>query len=220
MRFINIINAISMTLLSTSSLTLWAGQRVGNGGFIVNCPNSPEVPVNGLHLLDYLDGELRFPALGKVNLPLDGDAESKARFVFERLKRVDPIRAEKYLAELDHFFDPEITRFLPQGYRIPTAGDFGDTMTPTNCTIVQVVANTIPTEPEEPKYWISQPLWDQLNEMVRAGLIIHEIVYNDALLRGHSTSERARYFTFLISSDKILTIDQKTYDERVLKNEL
>jgi hypothetical protein len=198
-------------------LDLMASQRVGNGGFVAVCREGQQT---SYHLLDYLDGEFRFAQLGKVDLGPDADHVEHARYAFERLAKVDPARSAEYLLELEKFFDPNNLKFLGPDYPLPVATDSGVDMVPANCKTLQIASNTRPFQPEEPKFWIKKDLWEKLNEIHKAGLIIHEIVYNDALIRGHSTSEYARYFTFLISSEKFADLSQATYDQKLLDNYL
>ena len=202
-----------LTQIAPLGSHLSASQRVGNGGFLAICRDGQDVTYN---LLDYLDGEFRFAQFGKVDLGPPTDHVEHVRFVFERLAKFDPIRSAEYLAELDKFFEPNNLRFLAATYPLPVAADIGVDMIPSNCETKQIAANTIPFQPEEPKFWIKEELWDKLDEVNKAGLIIHEIVYNDALIRGHETSEYARYYTFLISSEKFADLSQAVYDQKLL----
>ncbi len=211
-RFFGIFLLLSQAVPLGSHLS--ASQRVGNGGFIAVCREGQN---NSFHLLDYLDGEFRFAQLGKVDLGPAVDHVEHARFAFERLAKFDPVRSAEYLAELEKFFAPNNLRFLEPNYRLPVAADLGVDMIPSNCDTEQIAANTIPFQPEEPKFWIKEVLWDKLNEVHKAGLIIHEIVYNDALIRGHVTSEFARYYTFLISSEKFADLSQAAYDQKLME---
>jgi hypothetical protein len=214
-------SCVAFLMLLSQSLILgpnvMASQRVGNGGFVAVCREGQQT---AYHLLDYLDGEFRFVQLGKVDLGPDADHIEYARYAFERLAKFDPVRSAEYLLELERFFDPDNLKFLGPDHKLPVATDSGVDMVPTNCSTEQVASNTRPFQPEEPKFWIKKDLWDKLNEVHKAGLIIHEIVYNDALIRGHSTSENARYFTFLISSEKFADLTQANYDQKLQDNYL
>jgi hypothetical protein len=70
------------------------------------------------------------------------------------------------------------------------------------------------------KYIINQDLWSLLNNTNKAGLILHEIVYSDAIMRGQNNSIYARYFNALLSSKEITKLSQKEYKKIMRKTRL
>src|SRR5205085_1885391 len=60
-------------------------------------------------------------------------------------------------------------------------------------------------------YTINKDLWDRMNTNNRAGLILHEIIYKEALRDGQHDSVKARYFNAYLSSTKMASFTPQQY---------
>jgi hypothetical protein len=193
-----------VTLFAAFS-TLFAS-RVGNGGFGVDCDG-------GWETLDYHEGKIRYGSkLG--GLSLDGDTPFDiAKAVFQRLERVDPKRSASFLDQLAIY--KANLQYLAANEPLPIADDIGDAVIRENCEKEQIAAAVLQSDPDENRFFIKKEKYDMMNLLQRAGLIVHEIVYYDALLRGHKFSEKSRYYVYLISSKIMESITKKAYSNRL-----
>lgn len=188
-------------LLMAFSLVAIGGNEAGNGGSSVVCPNKPP------ELLDFYEnlilGDLT-PDLGGYDDPARG-----ARVAFDRLKRLDPDRAAAYERTLETFFDN--ARFIDD-LILPDTKDYGHVPLKKECRIEQLAVQREPMLPGYKRYLINRTLWTGLPKDHRAGLVIHEIVYGDAIGLGHKDSINSRYFTAFISSKNIEAMSPKQYE--------
>lgn len=71
---------------------------------------------------------------------------------------------------------------------------------PRGCKIEQIAIQKEPAFPEDKRFTVSKDLWDLLDEDNKAGLVLHEIIYREALLYGHEDSVNARYVNSIWTS--------------------
>ena len=84
--------------------------------------------------------------------------------------------------------------------------DSGHIATPHGCEIVQIAVQKEPEFPDEKTFTISKDLWDHqaLDERSKAGLILHEVIYQKALKSSHTDSIKTRYLTSFLTSTKFV----------------
>jgi len=181
------------------------------GGNVTVC-RDPKTGSEKLRLLDYYEAEILMPelkpALGNGETELD-----RVQFVLNRLRRLDPKRAEEY-EKVAESFDFN-TRWI-NGVTLPDINDHAYVPKETNCKIEQVAIQRLTSFPEAKKYIVRKDYWDRLSVDDRAGLILHEVIYEEALRLGHKNSMNARYLNALFSSQKLDTMDRATYQERMM----
>lgn len=189
-----------------AAIALWAapkrswgtGRTIGNGGSVVACPQTgTEAPQ--LELLDYY--ELRVLrgvplALGRSDLPV----QAKVEVALARLDSVSPKRARRYREHASTFFAEAL--FLKNA-RLAPIPDSDPIAIPEGCEIRQIANQSEPLERDSPRYIIDDSLWQLLDNDQRAGLILHELIYREAIEMGHTNSVSARHFNGLISSERI-----------------
>jgi hypothetical protein len=185
-------------LLLTTSAPAFAARIVGNGGVGVRCPAPPGE--SRTELLDFYQARRAWgmqPALG-------GDPSlgylARARLAVDRIAAVDPARGALYRGWLDAFPGEMLVYNDDQHFAL--INDFGDPLLQSGCSVVQIAVQRPPENPEDKRYLIDGSLWQRLDENNKAGLVLHEIVYRDALERGHTDSVAAHYFTALYASEK------------------
>jgi hypothetical protein len=206
----------SMVLLEDRDLNLMAmldGYEVLNGGDVVVCRNQLG-EILSVELLDVMESRLfldRFPLeLGNSSWT----ATEKARFALNRLMPLDPERATRYLQQLVDFFDSVM--FLEK-VSLVDVPDSHHLAIPKNCDLEQVaiqISNIMLPEPA--RIIINKDLWDLLDADNQAALILHEIIYQEAFLLGHTTSFRVRYFNNFICSNKPNELDLSRYVRTII----
>lgn len=187
----------------------WAGQNVGNGGLVAagTCdgtdPNKQVLVV--LDFYEVMDRWNVAPSLGDVSLTV----AEKIELAIARLDRLDPLRGTLYRQWTADFWSES----QPQPPRIPMSPirDKGDIRLPERCVVAKVVDQFIPEFPLDKRYAVNMELFNRLDNDSKAGLILHEVVYRDAIARGHQTSKMARVFTGLLASTHFETLTPQEY---------
>ncbi len=202
---------ILTTLLLFPLVLVAAARRGGStgGGYAVYC-EEPISRVVSVRLLDYYEADLLLPEL-KLDLG-DGNSEvDLAQNVLARLRVLDAKRADAYSAKVRRFLMD--TRFIQEN--VPDVNDYGFAPLGDGCVLKQVAVQNLVPIPEGKKYTINKPLWDRLSTVDKAGLILHELVYEEALSLGQKDSRNSRYFNALISSRQVSSLTGKQYAERL-----
>lgn len=191
---------IFMLIFNTS--LVFAGNSGGNGGDVVFCKQT-----NTAELLDYFEAKaLRglIPDLGSDSI----DYMSKAKIALSRLSQLDPKRAKDYANRLNTFLSE--ARFVPHISLIDIP-DSNNIILPVGCTLEQIAIQHPPQFPGDPYYVISKDLWDLLSQDDKAGLILHEIIYRQAIEYGQNNSINSRYYNGVISSSFLKSSSQPDY---------
>lgn len=198
---------LSICLLVIPSALATVPNDAGNGGYGIVCKN----PNGSLRvmLLDFYEAKFRkiFYSLG-----INNTVEEKVRVALDRLGRLDDKRAKRYQERADSFM--KNASFFPN---ITLRGkiDFVTGIIENGCDVGLVALQKKPRFEEDKLYTISEDLWKGMNNDHRAGLILHEIVYQDALDSGQPDSVGTRYFVGTIASKKLEAMDEKSYSDLV-----
>ena len=180
----------------------------GNGGDAVVCrTNSGNI--ESVRLLDYFEGEYNLgvkPSLGSDSLSV----KQKVTVAIDRLKRLDPKRAADYERRLNFFL--ENVRQL-DGVEFVDIPDSEHTVVPSGCAIEQIAIQKEPSFPHETYFKVNSELWTAMNPDHQAGLILHEMIFQEALENGHLDSVKSRYFNTQISSKALDALDAKSYQK-------
>jgi hypothetical protein len=204
------------TLLFSSHL--FASKEVGNGGDAVVCRNNAG-DITKVELLDYY--EARVMRGIEVNLGDESlSVEEKVDLVLKRLKKRAPLRFAKYTKLFEEFFDE--TKFISNIHLVDIP-DSENVLFGKGCLVEQLAIQHEPTFPQDSRYLINKDLWDLMSKDHQAGLILHEIIYLEALnqeYKPHENSKMVRYFNSFISSDLMLNSSAKSFYETVYLSEL
>lgn len=222
--FIQLLLIISSTSAAGRQMELrW--QDVGNGGDALKC--STGSGLKEIQLLDFYEANKMYGL--DINL---GDAQlhpiKKAEFAFKRLEKLDPKRSERYLNHLNNFCHESVV--LDSNIDLPDINDTGYIEIPQNCQIEQVVLQRPTRSQLQKRYRFSSKHWPmsadctqfdtsrfpkKLDRDDMAGFIIHEIVYRDALERGHNNSKSTRILTGMLASEILNNLTQEEYDHEM-----
>jgi hypothetical protein len=193
-------------LLLVSPAFAAGGQEVGNGGNAVVCRDEGGA-ITSAELLDFYEARtLRGIQrdLGPPGLSVD----EKFGIVLKRLGRLSPERVSLYT--LAHGGFPRESRFLP-GVKLTTVPDSFHVAIPDGCQVEQLAIQKQPEFPEDRRYTINQDLWQKLDNDSRTGLILHEIIYGEALGYGATDSVGTRYLNSKLCSPEADTLSLQDF---------
>lgn len=175
-------------LLPTASL---AGHIVGNGGSVVDCPG--RVPEK--ETLDLFEARSQGLPLRWSGEPLSHQ-EILAR-VLAGLAVRDPQRAKAYGDQALTF---EGGASWLRGVTLTPINDSHHLFVPAGCTLRQAAVQNLPRPNPYGALVVDADIWDSLDAMSRAALLIHEVVYHEAIGFGHTDSRPTRRFVGLLFS--------------------
>ena len=192
-----------LIVILLSSLS-YADVKVGNGGDVVVCRNASN-EITSIEALDIYEGRVRWQIeldLGEASLfPLQ-----KVELALSRLGRISSIRAERYLEKAKQF---EADALFLDNTELPDISDSNHLIFPKNCKVEQIIIQRTPTFPDDRRYLISNDLWKQLDPTNKAALILHEIIYGEALEYDHPDSVPTRYFSAHLMSHRFESFTPK-----------
>lgn len=201
--------AVLFLFQSNSNAIMSTGGSTG-GGNVVSCTD-PLTNIKTHRLLDYYEAETLMPEL-LPELGNGGTELEKVDFVLDRLEKHDPRRAKKYRVVAHEFF--KNTQFI-QNKVLPDINDHGYVPKEPHCIIEQLAVQNISPFPQAKKYVVREEFWKKLSLEDRAGLILHEVIYGEAMAMGQKTSRNSRYFNALMSSKKLETMSAAEYEDRL-----
>jgi hypothetical protein len=200
------------------STKLFASKEVGNGGDAVVCRNN-QGDITSVELLDYY--EARVMRGIEVNL---GDesltVEEKVELVLKRLEKRAPIRFKTYKNLLDQFYKE--SKFI-SGVHLVDIPDSENVILGKGCVVEQLAIQQQPIFDEDPRYLINKDLWDLMSSDHQAGLILHEVIYYEAIHQEndpHHNSKLIRYYNSFISSELVSKSTNKVFYENLQKSKL
>ncbi len=208
-----VLSGVLFFLMGLSSFASANGVRVGNGGDVVMCDTAESAP--SYRMLDFYEAEeIRGMIVPEVT---DHTAHDIAIAALSELARLDKERYVFYLRKLSSFIRDAI---LLHDRILEDIPDSAHTPLPASCSIQQIAIQVPPLVPTDPIYMISADLWDKLSELNRAGLMIHEIIYGDALRHGHVNSIATRYFTASLFAGNLSSMSSDAYKAMIQDLEL
>ncbi|MCB0419907.1 MAG: hypothetical protein KDD61_02875 [Bdellovibrionales bacterium] len=182
-----------------------SGRIVGNGGDLVVCPQSVE-------LLDHYEAKV----IRGLTIQLGGSELSvmdKVHIALQRLYRLSPGRAEIYQQWANSFFKESQILHNIELIDIP---DSQHIVLPKGCVVRQLANQATQLLPGQKRYTIDGDLYRLMNKDQKAGLVIHELVYREALQLGHIDSVAARWLGSLMASDQMDSLSVKEFLDLLL----
>ena len=189
---------IFLVVTVLSSMNIQAMQETGNGGDVIVCRNEKNT-ITSVELLDFYEAR----TLRGIDYNLGGQSlnvNDKMFIALKRLERLSFQRATTYFKKVDEFFNNSV--FL-SGIVLTDVPDSNHSIIPAGCDIEQIVIQRKPTFPEDKKFTVNKDLWDKLDNDNKAGLILHEVIFDEALSFKHKNSIATRYFNSYLTSLKI-----------------
>jgi len=195
---------ISFLFLIFASGPLWAANgQEGNGGDAVVCDNGV------VETLDIF--EARVLRSLEFDAALEGaDELITAKNIFARLEVVDPLRGKDFARQVDAFYSE--TRLI-ENAGLADVPDSDHSIIPMGCAIKQLAIQREPQFPRDSHFIIDKSIWDQMDVRNKASLIVHEIVYREAIHRAeHKNSKRVRYYNSVLVAENPL-LSRESYAE-------
>ena len=191
--------------LTACSFAAHASQET-HGGNAIACASGSGPSVG---LLDYFEAGLtsnRQLDLG----PDSGTYMDHINYVLDRLAKVDPIAAARYRERAKSFLS-EVKFLTPEEMR--SIADSNDLVNPDKgCVKQQFAVQLFNLKPGQIRYQVSQDLWSRADAKTQAGLVLHEVIYRDAVeIFGQSDSDNTRYFNAQMSSTVMNQISTNDY---------
>lgn len=191
--------------------------HVGNGGDVV--VHRVDGNVDAIELLDFYEGRTLVDgfkvSLGDANLSV----EAKVQLGIKRLAAHDAGRAERYQQWLAAF--PSDACFMT-GIQLTDIPDSAHVQLPAGqgWGIEQIAIHSEPLMPEDHRYVVNADLWKLLDNDGKAGLILHELIYRDAVAAGVTHSRGVRALNRYVVSEATAQWDYATYVDRLERVEL
>ncbi|MBP9707752.1 MAG: hypothetical protein KBD78_08905 [Oligoflexales bacterium] len=178
----------------------------GNGGDTVDCDEDLKKSDTTRWLYDYVESrELRGIYNAVPNVLQDSVSDYLQAFL-NRIAIHDPERAMRYTLASNQFLQKmQFVRF-----ELKNISDTGE-IPVYFCNTAQTAVQVKPVTSQDKRYLIRKSHWDKMDNFNRAGLILHEIIYSDALMYGHKNSFNTRYFNALVASDYLEKISKDKY---------
>lgn len=173
-----------------------AGFESGNGGDVIICNGVPK-------FLDYY-----FSAFGWIELgPDDLDPYAKVEIALKRIEKYDVNRAKLYRKWAKQFE----SEALRARVRLSDVDD--SVFAPEkNCHLEQLVLQFQPESGRPYRYYIDQDLYERLSPTNQAGMILHELIYREAIGLGQQKSTGPRLYNTMIASDWVSKLTQYEYE--------
>ncbi|MGE3975815.1 MAG: hypothetical protein AB7F59_14925 [Bdellovibrionales bacterium] len=183
------------------SLPTFAGNERGNGGdaYVCELANGRKI----VEVWDYFEGvQTRglVPELGN-----SGSYIERAKFALARLRTIDLSAYNQYIQWVNQFTND---MQLADRSIIKEIDDSTELIIPTgNCTKAyktQFAVQLKNPKDFEKRYVIDEALWSLADETQKAGLLLHEIFYREAINSSPvpKNSDGVRYFNTVVSSKK------------------
>lgn len=190
------------------------GDFAGNGGDLVVCSNGKPFQYK---LLDLYEAEVFNPDVEFDFGPEGQSLDGKVGNIISRLSRLDPERADLYSS----YYETFMSEVISTNDNLEDVKDSFHLTMPNDCEVKQFAIQlgdsfSIPGK----RYLINQQLWDLVDTNTKAALVMHEIIYRDALQSGHRDSISTRAFNALLLSEDFTELSKSEYKSFLKANSL
>lgn len=206
MRIKTILMVFGFFALWSASISWAGGHVIGNGGYVLKCESAGKTIIKSF---DLVEGDILYKQFPKYSS--QKDFREKAKEIISRIKKLNPSRVELYLKWLKSF-EKELL-FLPSGVALADIPDVSIGILPQGCQLKQAIVQNNQSISGQPRYLINSDLWNAMSEDTKAALVIHEIIYRDAIQaeNRHINSYYVRQFNQWLHSGKISSMSLKEY---------
>ncbi len=201
--FLVIALVFSSSLDARTAIALQGGDYVGNGGDVIVCENSKVPSPSSIELLDLFEARTIYGK--KINMPKHLSLDETLKILTDRLGYFDPYLSQFFKGNIDQFMSETV---FVKGVVLTDIPDSKHIALAQNCRLEQIAIQRTPRFPGEKRYTISKNLWDQLDSLNQAALILHEVLYRQVLESNIESpdkidSEAVRYLVHLLVSNSI-----------------
>lgn len=186
------------------------GHVVGNGGYVLECHS------NGTN--KWVSYDLEEGLILNQLTPKYSSFKSyteKARDVINRIHNINPFRAKLYKHWL-FTFEAE-SQFLKTDTYLVDIPDISFGVVPKNCYLHQAIVQIASPSIGEARYFINSTIWQRLDENQKAALVIHELIYREAISEEnrHQNSVQVRKLNQWLHSGKLESMTVQKYIELI-----
>ena len=193
-----------------AAASILIGGHVGNGGNVLVCRDAAGNTADFM-LYDYYEAQLLRPELvhdlGAPTLSVD----DKVALALRRWSRLEPRRAALYTQWAREFQGDVL--FI-HGQTLPTIPDTEPVVNPPpGCEMKQIAIHREPMFPGDTRYFVDGDLYDSrsMTNDAKAGLILHEVIYREAVTFGVENSIGVRYLNALAASTNIDSVSSQEF---------
>nr|BFD63527.1 hypothetical protein BdHM001_22080 [Bdellovibrio sp. HM001] len=179
---------------SSQSLALEShpqGYERGNGGFLMSCSGQSFLGA-GVFSVDHIEAAYLHALPPAESLKLLRDEVEVVRYILGKLHTVNPTRAQLY----NQWFSELLSsREFVKNFSFLPLPDSSTTMIPEFCKQEQAAIFITSPVTNKMRFLFNQSLWEQASTLDRAYLLLHELIYREALLpeNNHVNSVSSRY---------------------------
>ncbi len=192
-----ILQIIIGALISTLVTFPAKADKIGNGADAIQCVNNSNT---SFQLLDLYERDNLWNFTEDLTLRSYADRESILLSRIELLRVFDVCRANLYESWINTFWAESL---VIDGVTLTDIQDAGVIFMPQQCQLVQLVVQRRPLFIEDPRYIISGEVFDALTIEGQAAVILHEVIYREAIARGATTSIDTRALTAMLFSRRL-----------------
>lgn len=196
-----------VTVLMVLNVPLFAGDKVGNGGDVIVCPNEKTL------LLDIYQGNADW---GMETMLRSGNRPEIIKGTLKEFVKTDVFTANKIL-ERALKIETEISRLeetdgtLSSLVRLTSKtliniSDEGVAEISPDCKILQAATQIQSPFPGEVKFSFQKDIWFSLERDVQASLILHEVIYELMISSGEHFSRSTRYFNAALHAGELNSV--------------
>jgi hypothetical protein len=208
----------AFVVLSVAEYSFAGVKVIGNGGDAVVCyTDATRSTIKSVQMFDYWEQE-QVVKYGKIDL---GDAnlsvQDKIQIAVNRVAKFDPELATN-INKISMSLANNINSYLVTNYILPEIEDMNPKVIPTqsNCFIEQFAIQYKDVLTGTRRFYISDKFYNSAytsNES-RAGLILHEAIYRNAILTSNvSNSDGARFFNYFIATQMLNSMNLESLED-------
>ncbi|MFV3409035.1 hypothetical protein ACNH6C_10540 [Bdellovibrio bacteriovorus] len=167
------------------------GYERGNGGFLMICSSQSFLGA-GVFSVDHIEATYLHALPAAESLKLLRDEVEVVRYILNKLHTVNPTRASLYTQWLQELLS---SREFVKNFTFIPLPDSSTTMIPEHCKQEQAAIFITTPGKSKLRFLFNRNLWEQASTLDRAYLLLHELIYREALLseNNHANSVAARY---------------------------
>lgn len=174
------------------------GNVVGNGGNAVVCKEPGTGIFRSAELLDYYEARI----LRNLSIKMDSERDEveRAAKAVSRLKHLDANKVEQWTKRIREF---KSQASFVSGVTLTSIPDANPVAIPNGCELQQAAIRRAVVYDGESTFLVNKDIWEKLSDDDKAGLILHEVIYEDHAQIGEKTSNSARFLNATLASDDI-----------------
>lgn len=175
----------------------------GNGGFVLACPGQ------NLRTLDLYELQSRYQEQMSLDKKFSASLDQRVNYLLDKVAVLNPVRAMKYKKWFLEFFNE--LQFTDNA--LQANPDIGFGQVPAGCSLELAVFQRNPGIINQYRYIVRKTLWEQLEVIEQAALVLHELIYREAAQQDnqHQTSERSRFLNAWINSEEFSKASLQEY---------